>query len=46
MFFFFFFTVVIPHMGSQTVETRNDMAMAAAQNIINGFEGKPLLYEL
>ncbi|OXU30171.1 hypothetical protein TSAR_007624 [Trichomalopsis sarcophagae] len=38
--------VIIPHMGSQTVETRNDMALAAAQNILNVFEGKPLLYEL
>ncbi|KAJ8680677.1 hypothetical protein QAD02_016464 [Eretmocerus hayati] len=38
--------VVIPHMGSQTVETRNSMANAAAQNILNFFEGKPLLYEL
>ncbi|NP_001127792.1 glyoxylate reductase/hydroxypyruvate reductase-like [Nasonia vitripennis] len=38
--------VIIPHMGSQTVETRNDMALAAAQNILNGLEGKTLLYEL
>ena len=33
-------------MGSQTIETRTDMAVAAVQNILNGIEGKPLLYEL
>lgn len=42
----YLFTVIIPHMGSQTIKTRNDMAIVAAQNILNGFEGKPLLYEL
>ncbi|XP_015599182.1 glyoxylate reductase/hydroxypyruvate reductase [Cephus cinctus] len=38
--------VVIPHLGSATVKTRNDMAIVAAQNILNGLEGKPLVYEL
>ncbi|XP_058795759.1 glyoxylate reductase/hydroxypyruvate reductase-like isoform X2 [Phymastichus coffea] len=38
--------LVIPHMGSATIETRTDMAIAAVQNILNGFESKPLLYEL
>ncbi|KAK9300763.1 hypothetical protein QLX08_006630 [Tetragonisca angustula] len=38
--------VVIPHLGSATVKTRNDMSFTAAQNILNGLEGKPLIYEL
>lgn len=44
--FLFLFSVIIPHLGSATVQTRNDMATTAAQNIINGLEGKPLVYEL
>ncbi|KOC67667.1 Glyoxylate reductase/hydroxypyruvate reductase [Habropoda laboriosa] len=38
--------VIIPHLGSATIKTRVDMSLAAAQNILNGLEGKPLLYEL
>lgn len=38
--------VIIPHLGSATIKTRNDMAIAAAQNILNGLDGKPLVYEL
>ncbi|CAK9798284.1 Glyoxylate reductase/hydroxypyruvate reductase [Anthophora plagiata] len=38
--------VILPHLGSATVKTRADMSLAAAQNILNGLEGKPLLYEL
>ncbi|XP_014224304.1 glyoxylate reductase/hydroxypyruvate reductase-like [Trichogramma pretiosum] len=38
--------VVLPHMGSQTVETREDMAVTAVKNVLNFFEGKPLLYEI
>ncbi|XP_046734069.1 glyoxylate reductase/hydroxypyruvate reductase-like [Diprion similis] len=38
--------VIIPHLGSATVKTRSDMATTAAQNVINGLEGKPLVYEL
>ncbi|XP_076754164.1 glyoxylate reductase/hydroxypyruvate reductase [Xylocopa sonorina] len=38
--------VIIPHLGSATVKTRNDMSLTAAQNILNGLEGKPLVYEL
>ncbi|XP_033228469.1 glyoxylate reductase/hydroxypyruvate reductase-like isoform X2 [Belonocnema kinseyi] len=38
--------VILPHLGSATVKTREDMAMIAAQNIINGLEGKPLPYPL
>ncbi|XP_076164204.1 glyoxylate reductase/hydroxypyruvate reductase [Ptiloglossa arizonensis] len=38
--------VIIPHLGSATVKTRRDMSITAAQNILNGLEGKPLVYEL
>ncbi|XP_003703833.2 glyoxylate reductase/hydroxypyruvate reductase-like [Megachile rotundata] len=38
--------VIIPHLGSATVKTRNNMAIAAAQNILNGLEDKPLVYAL
>jgi glyoxylate reductase len=32
--------VVIPHLGSATVETRDAMGMLAAENLIAGLEGK------
>lgn len=35
--------VVIPHLGSATIKTRDDMAILAVQNILNGLEGKPLV---
>lgn len=38
--------VLTPHIGSATINTRNDMSITAAQNILNGLEGKPLVYEL
>ncbi|KAL2734425.1 glyoxylate reductase/hydroxypyruvate reductase-like [Vespula squamosa] len=38
--------VIIPHLGSATIKTRNDMSIIAAQNILNGLDGKPLVYEL
>ncbi|XP_066587894.1 glyoxylate reductase/hydroxypyruvate reductase-like [Prorops nasuta] len=38
--------VVIPHLGSATIKTRMDMSIIAAQNVINGLEGKPLIYPL
>lgn len=31
--------VVTPHLGTQTVETRNEMAYVVSQNIINFYEG-------
>ncbi|GAB1865286.1 Glyoxylate reductase/hydroxypyruvate reductase [Camponotus japonicus] len=37
---------IIPHLGSATIKTRNDMSTIAAQNILNGLEGKPLVYSL
>lgn len=35
--------LVTPHIGSATVETRNKMAMLAAENILLGLAGKSLL---
>jgi glyoxylate reductase len=32
--------VVIPHLGSATVETRDAMGMLAAENLISGLEGR------
>ncbi|XP_011643893.1 glyoxylate reductase/hydroxypyruvate reductase-like [Pogonomyrmex barbatus] len=37
---------IVPHLGSATIKTRNDMSLIAAQNIINGLQGKPLVYSL
>jgi len=37
------FQVVLPHIGSATVETREKMAKLTAENIVAGIEGKPLL---
>ncbi|XP_045451241.1 glyoxylate reductase/hydroxypyruvate reductase-like [Melitaea cinxia] len=34
---------VLPHIGSATVRTRNDMAVLAANNVVNGLTGKPLI---
>lgn len=36
--------VVFPHIGSSTVETRNEMARCAAENIIAGLRGERLPY--
>lgn len=33
---------VLPHIGSATEETRNEMAILAAKNILAGLNGKPL----
>jgi lactate dehydrogenase-like 2-hydroxyacid dehydrogenase len=32
-------TVLVPHIGTQTVETRREMAEFAAGNIVNFFNG-------
>ncbi|EZA54065.1 hypothetical protein DMN91_000696 [Ooceraea biroi] len=37
---------IVPHIGSATLKTRSDMALTAAQNILNGLEDKPLIYPL
>lgn len=33
--------VILPHIGSATVETRNEMASITAKNIIAVLEGNP-----
>ncbi|XP_026331055.1 glyoxylate reductase/hydroxypyruvate reductase-like isoform X1 [Hyposmocoma kahamanoa] len=33
---------VVPHLGSATIETRNNMAKISAQNILAGVEGKTM----
>lgn len=43
---FYLIAEIIPHLGSATIKTRNDMSTIAAQNILNGLEGKPLVYPL
>ena len=32
--------VVLPHIGSATYETRSQMAIMAAQNLLDGMQGK------
>ncbi|KAF9801942.1 hypothetical protein SFRURICE_016192 [Spodoptera frugiperda] len=34
---------LLPHIGSATVRTRSDMAVLAANNVVNALTGKPLL---
>ncbi|KAG6450640.1 hypothetical protein O3G_MSEX006708 [Manduca sexta] len=34
---------VLPHIGSATVRTRREMAELAANNVVNGLTGKPLI---
>lgn len=38
--------VILPHIGSACIETRNEMAVLCAKNIIAALEEKPLLSEL
>ncbi|XP_068081191.1 glyoxylate reductase/hydroxypyruvate reductase isoform X2 [Anabrus simplex] len=38
--------VIIPHIGSATLQARTDMAILTAQNILNGLEKKPLPAEV
>ncbi len=38
--------VMTPHTGTQTFDTRNQMARYASQNIINFFDGVPLLSQV
>lgn len=37
---------VLPHIGSASIATRENMAMTAAQNIVAGLKGKPLHFEV
>ncbi|KAL0871411.1 hypothetical protein ABMA27_005142 [Loxostege sticticalis] len=34
---------ILPHIGSATVRTRSDMAVLAADNVVNALSGKPLV---
>ncbi|CAL1282695.1 unnamed protein product [Larinioides sclopetarius] len=38
--------VLLPHIGSATLETRTTMALLTAKNILAGLDGKPLLCPL
>ncbi|XP_004524805.1 glyoxylate reductase/hydroxypyruvate reductase [Ceratitis capitata] len=35
--------VVIPHLGTQTMQTTIEMSLTAANNILNALEGKPMI---
>ncbi|XP_054744183.1 glyoxylate reductase/hydroxypyruvate reductase [Anastrepha obliqua] len=35
--------VVIPHLGTQTMQTTTEMGLTAAKNILNALEGKPMI---
>ncbi|XP_017462462.1 PREDICTED: glyoxylate reductase/hydroxypyruvate reductase-like [Rhagoletis zephyria] len=34
--------VLLPHLGSATERTRNDMATIAAHNVLRGLAGEPM----
>ena len=36
------FTVIIPHLGSATVKTRDNMAIIGAMNVLAGLAGIPM----
>ncbi|XP_066153376.1 glyoxylate reductase/hydroxypyruvate reductase [Euwallacea fornicatus] len=38
--------VILPHIGSASTETRNDMGILTARNIVAALKGEPLLTEL
>lgn len=38
-----FFLVIVPHLGSATIRTRDDMSVVAAHNVLAGIEGSPML---
>lgn len=38
--------VLLPHIGSATLETRSGMAMLAAQNVVEGIKGGEMPAEL
>ena len=40
--FLFLFAAVLPHIGSATVETRTEMAVLAARNMLAGLKGEPM----
>lgn len=38
--------VLIPHIGSASVQTRTRMAVLAAENLVAGLQGRPLLHQV
>lgn len=38
--------VIIPHIGSAQIETRQEMARITAKNILHVFQNKPMVYEV
>jgi len=36
--------IILPHIGSATIETRTNMAMIAAENLLRGLQGQQLLH--
>lgn len=38
--------VLTPHLGSAATKTRENMSIQSAQNLINGIEGRPMIYSL
>lgn len=38
--------VIIPHIGSAQIETRQEMSRITAQNILNVYQNKPMIYEV
>lgn len=44
--YFFFIAVILPHIASATVETRNAMAALAANNLLAGLKGDPMPKEV
>lgn len=37
---------LLPHIGSATIETRMEMGKLAAENLLHGLEGKPLVHQV
>lgn len=44
--FLFYPSVVLPHVGSATVETRTSMAVLAAKNLLAGLNNQPLVAQV
>jgi len=38
--------VILPHIGSATLATRNAMSALAAKNLLNGLAGEPLIHQV
>ncbi len=38
--------VLTPHLGSAATKTRDNVSILSAQNLINGLEGRPMIYSL